>query len=178
MEVTVDRSMRLWWVFAVRGILFLLLGAYVFAWPASAYLALSFMFGLVILLAGLAELLRAYRDNLATGRGWHLFVGLVDILLGLILMSHLGASMDIMRIIVGGYFIIRGLTILNFRALARGSWWIILASVLVLLFGILVLFNPTFGAATIIIWTGLAFIITGILNILLGLRMRHIQSRR
>lgn len=175
MEITIGRSLRLWWVFALRGILFLLLGLYVFAWPVSAYLALSFIFGLVILLAGVAELLRAYRDNKASNRGWHLLAGLVDILLGVILMSHLSASMDIMRIIVGGYFIIRGMAILNFRALARGSWWVITGALLVLLFGILVLFNPAFGATTIIIWTGLAFIVTGILNIMLGLRMRPVQ---
>jgi uncharacterized membrane protein HdeD (DUF308 family) len=140
--------------------------------PASAYLALSFMFGLVILLAGIAELLHAYQDKGSANRGWHLFVGLVDLILGLILLSHLAASMDIMRIIIGFYFLFRGLSLFNFRRRALGKWWVIIGAIIVLTFGILVMANPVFGAMTIIIWTGLAFLVTGILNIMLGMRMK------
>lgn len=172
MEITVDRRFRHWWVFVLRGALFILLGIYVFASPASAYLALSFLFGLMILMAGIAELLHAYQDRGAASRGWHLFVGLVDIILGLVLLNHLAASMDILRIIVGIYFLFRGLSIFSFRGLARGSWWVIAGAVIVLIFGLMVLFNPVFGAMTVIIWTGMAFLVTGILNVLLGLRMK------
>ena len=172
MEITVSRSIRQWWVFVIRGVLFILLGAYVFASPASAYIALSFLFGLMIILAGVSELLHAYQDKGASNRGWHLFVGLVDLVIGLILCSHLYASMDVMRIIVGVYFLFRGITIFNFRGLAAGSWWGILGAIIVLVFAVLILANPAFGATTIIIWTGLAFIVTGILNIMLGLRLR------
>src|ERR1700744_3753048 len=172
MEITVSRSIRHWWVFVLRGVLFVLLGVYVFASPASAYVALSFLFGLMILLAGIAELLHAYQDRGSSNRGWHLFVGLVDIILGLISCARLAASMDVMRIIVGIYFLFRGISIFNFRGLARGSWWVVLGGIIVLLFGILVLVNPAFGTTTIIIWTGLAFLVTGILNIMLGLRMK------
>jgi len=176
MEITVIRSLRHWWVFVLRGILFILLGAYVFASPASAYVALSFLFGLMILLAGVSELLHAYQDKGAANRGWHLFVGLTDLLLGLILLSHLAASMDIMRVILGVYFLFRGLSVFNFRGFARRPAWILTGAVIVLLFGILVIADPEFGAATIVIWTGAAFIVTGILNVMLGLRMRPRSS--
>ncbi len=172
MEITVNRNLRHWWVFVLRGVLFILLSIYVFLSPVSAYLALGFLFGLMILLAGIAELLHAYQYRGSANRGWHLFVGLVDLILGLILCSHLAASMDILRIIVGIYFLFRGISIFNFRGLARGSWWVILGGLIVLFFGIMVLFNPVFGAATIIIWTGWAFLVTGILNVMLGLRMK------
>lgn len=172
MEITVDRSLRHWWVFVLRGIVFALVGVYIFMSPASAYLALSFMFGLVILLAGISELLHAYQDRGAANRGWHLFVGLVDLVIGLVLVSHLAASMDVLRVIMGVYFLFRGLSIVNFRRFARRPIWVLAGAVVVLLFGIMVIANPTFGAATIIIWTGAAFIVTGILNILLGIRMK------
>ncbi|HVW95169.1 MAG TPA: DUF308 domain-containing protein [Mucilaginibacter sp.] len=176
MEITVDRSLRHWWVFVLRGIIFVLLGIYIFSSPVSAYLALSFMFGLVILLAGVSELLHSYQDKGSASRGWHLFVGLVDLILGLILVSHLAASMDVMRIIVGIYFLFRGLSVFNFRALARGSVWVVLGAFVVLVFAMLVLFNPTFGTVTIIVWTSSAFIVTGILNIMLGIRMKPVSG--
>lgn len=172
MEITVDRSLRHWWVFVLRGVVFVVLGTYIFTSPASAYLALSFMLGLVILLAGISELLHAYQDKGAANRGWHLFVGLVDLGIGLILLNHLAASMDVLRVIIGVYFLFRGLSIFNFRRFARRPIWVLAGAVIVMLFGILVIANPVFGAATIIIWTSAAFIVTGILNILLGIRMK------
>ena len=172
MEITVDRSLRHWWVFVLRGILFVLLGIYVFMSPASAYIALSFLFGLIILLAGVSELLHAYQDKGSANRGWHLFVGLVDLIIGLILLSHLAASMDVMRVILGVYFLFRGISMFNFRGFAKRPGWILAGAVIILLFGILVIGNPVFGAATIVIWTGTAFIVTGILNVMLGLRMK------
>jgi len=152
--------------------MFMVLGAYIFASPVSAYLALGFMLGLVILLAGVAELVHAYEDKGSANRGWHLFVGLVDLVIGLVLMSQLAASMTVLRVIIGVYFLFRGLSILNFRRFARRPVWVLAGAVIVLLFGILVIADPVFGSATVIIWTGSAFIITGILNVLLGIRMK------
>jgi uncharacterized membrane protein HdeD (DUF308 family) len=172
MEITVDRSLRHWWVFVLRGVLFIILGIYMFMSPASAYVALSFLFGLIILLAGIGELVHSYQYRGAANRGWHLCVGLVDLLIGLILLSHLAAGMDVMRVILGVYFLFRGISLFNFRGFARRPGWILAGAVIVLLFGILVIANPVFGAATIIIWTATAFIITGILNVMLGLRIK------
>lgn len=173
MEITVDRSIRHWWVFLIRGILFLLVGIYLLASPVSGYLALSFLFGLIILLAGIAELLRAYQDRGTGNRGWHLFIGLVDILLGLILISHLAASMTVLRIIMGFYFLFKGITVLTYRsALNRSAWWLVLGGLVVIIFVFMIWFNPVFGAASVLLLTALAFILTGILNINLGLRMR------
>jgi len=172
MEITVDRSIRHWWVFLIRGLLFIIVGAYIAASPVSGYLALSFLLGLIILLAGVAELIRSYQDQGTGNRGWHLFAGLVDLLLGLILVSHLAASMIILRILVGFYFLFKGITVLTYRRSAVRAWWMILGALIILLFVIMIWFDPVFGMASVLMFTSLAFIVTGILNVMLGLRMR------
>lgn len=172
MEITVDRSLRLWWVFVVRGILFILLGIYLFTSPVSGLLALSFLFGLAILLAGVSELLRAYKDHGTGNRGWHLFVGLIDLLIGLILISHLAATMIILRFIIGFYFLFKGITLLTFSKHPANTIWLVIGGLIVLLFVGMIWFNPVFGSTTVIIWTALAFIVTGALNVMLGLRMK------
>ena len=174
MEITVDRSLRHWWIFVLRGVLFILLSIYIFMSPVSAYLALSFMLGLVILLAGVAELLHAYQDRGSGNRGWHLFAGIIELLLGLLLMSNLPASMDVLRIVIGVYFLFRGITVFNFRGLAKGSLWVILGALVIIVFGVMVLVNPVFGAMSIVLWTGMAFLVTGLLNVFMGLRMRRV----
>jgi uncharacterized membrane protein HdeD (DUF308 family) len=102
-----------------------------------------------------------------------LFIGLVDILLGLILVSHLAASMMILRIMMGFYFLFKGITVLTFRSFfSRSAWWLILGGLIVIIFVFMIWFNPVFGAASVLIFTALAFILTGILNINLGLRLK------
>lgn len=174
MEMSVDPSLRHWWVFLLRGILFILVGIYMLFAPASGYAALGFLFGLIILLAGISELLHVYRGRSARNRGWHLFLGIVDIILGIILMSNIAASAAILRIIVGIWFLIRGLSLFSFSALGGRSWLLAIGGILVIIFAVLVLFNPIFGAMTIVLWTAIAFIITGLFNVLLALRMKRV----
>lgn len=173
MDFSVDRKPRYWWVFLIRGILFILVGIYMISSPASSYAALGFMFGLIILLAGIAELLHVYRSNSAGNRGWHLFLGIVDVLLGIILMGHIAASVTILRIIVGIWFLLRGFSLLSFSRFTGKSWVITLGGILTIIFGVLILFNPVFGAMTIVLWTALAFIITGLFNVMLSFTLKR-----
>ena len=174
MEITVTRSPRYWWVFLLRGILFILVGIYMIASPLTSFIALGFMFGFIILLTGIAELMHAIRDHGAANRGWHLFLGIIDIILGIILMVHIAASVDLLRIIVGIWFLFRGISLISFSSLFGRSWVLILGGVLTILLGLLILFDPLFGALTIILWTAIAFILTGIFNVILGMRMRPV----
>jgi uncharacterized membrane protein HdeD (DUF308 family) len=174
MEITVDRSIRHWWVFLVRGILFILTGIYMISSPTTSFVALGFFFGLVILLAGVSELLHAYRSRRESSRSWHLMIGLIDIILGVVLMSHVSASVTVLRIIVGIWFLFRGISLLGFSGIMGKSWVLSLGGILTLLFGLLVLFNPAFGSMTIILWIAFAFILTGLFNILLSFRMKRL----
>ncbi|MBS1527412.1 MAG: DUF308 domain-containing protein [Bacteroidetes bacterium] len=174
MDMTVDRRLRNWWVFLIRGLLFILLGIYMIARPASGFAALGFLLGFIILVAGISELLHVVRDRGAFNRGWHLFIGILDILIGLILLSHIAASETILRIIVGIWFLFRGISLISFSGLLRRSWLMIIGGIIVIVFALLVLFNPVFGAMTIVLWTAIALIVTGVFNIMLAAWMKRL----
>ncbi len=173
MELSIDPVYRHWWAFLIRGLLFLLVGIYMIASPASSYVALGFMFGLIIFLAGVAEFLHVTRDNDPGSRGWHLMLGIIDVILGIVLMGHITTSVAILRFIVGIWFLLRGISVFRFSRRMGKSLWLTLGAVLIILFGLLILFNPTFGDMTIILWTAIAFIITGLFNIWIGAMMRR-----
>ena len=173
MEMSVDRSLRHWWVFLLRGILFILVGIYMICSPASSYAALGFMFGLVIFIAGISELLHVYHDRSSKNRGWHLFLGIVDLILGLVLMGHISASVTILRIIVGVWFLFRGLSLLSFSGFFKKSIMLAVGGIITIIFGALILFNAGFGAMTIVLFTAIAFIFTGVFNVVLGLGMKR-----
>jgi uncharacterized membrane protein HdeD (DUF308 family) len=173
MEITsLDRSLRYWWVILIRGILFILLGIYMVCNPLSGYAALGFLFGLLILLTGIAELFRVTRDHTQGGRTWHLLLGIIDIIIGIVLVTHIIASADILRVIVGIYFVFRGISLLSYSHFRGRSWPLILGGAITALFGLFIIFNAVFGAITIIIFTAIAFIIMGTFNVWLSLKMK------
>jgi hypothetical protein len=169
--LTVDRSLRHWWVFLLRGILFMLVGIYMICSPETGYVALGFFFGLVILLTGIAELLRVSADKDSGSRGWHLMLGIIDVILGVVLMGHIATSVAILRIIVGLWFLFRGFTLISFARLAR-TWLITLGGVVTVIFGLLIIFNASFGSMTVILFMAFAFIIMGIFNAWIGYTMK------
>jgi len=173
MEITsIDRSLRYWWVILIRGILFILLGIYMLYEPASGYAALGFLFGLFILLAGVAELLRVVGDHSSSSRAGHLLLGIIDLIVGIIFVTHIIASANVLRIIVGLYFFFRGISLLSYSHFRGRSWPLIIGGIITIIFGLLIMFNAIFGAITLIIFTAVAFIIMGIFNVWLGIHIR------
>lgn len=172
MDLSIDRSIRHWWVFLIRGILFILVGIYMIASPIASFIALGFLFGLMILLAGISELLNVTRDNNPGSRSWHLALGIIEVIFGIVLMTHVAASVAIIRIIVGLWFIFRGVTLFNVSRGIHTSWVPRLAAILIVILGLLILFDVVFGSMTIILFVAISFIVTGIFNVWLGYRMK------
>jgi uncharacterized membrane protein HdeD (DUF308 family) len=61
---------------------------------------------------------------------------------------------------------------LGFASLLQRPFWMIAGGILMILFALLIIFNPAIGAMTIVLWTAFAFIITGIFNSLLAFSLR------
>ena len=172
METSLDRSIRHWWVILLRGILFIAVGIYMVCSPQTAFETLGFLFGLTIFITGLAELVRATNDSTSTNRGWHIFLGIVDLIIGGVLMGHIAASVAILRLMVGLWFLFRGIWLFGFAGIMRHAWVTTLGGFLCIIFAGLIIFNVSFGSMTLILITALAFILAGLFNIILGLGVR------
>ncbi len=172
MEFTVVRGMRHWWVFVLRGLLFITAGIYMLLSPASSYAALGFFFGLIIFVAGVGELLHATGGHHPLKRRRHLLLGIIDLILGLVLMAYLVASMDILRVIVGLWFLFRGISLVSFSWFLGRSLFLIIGGILTAIFGLLIIFNGVFGSLTIIIFMSIALLVSGLFNVLQGWLMK------
>jgi len=172
MEITIDRSIRHWWIFVLRGAGFFFLAIYLFGSPDNALQIMGYLLSLAILFAGLTEIFHAYNDSLSPMRGGHYVIGIIDVILSIILFSHVGASITILRIILGLYILFRAISILSFRNSFGRNWWVTIGGLIIFIFGLIVLFNAGFGNMTMVTWTAIAFLFMGVMNILLGLRMR------
>lgn len=68
-------------------------GILIFAYPNRGYLALATLFGWLMFLSGILEAaLSAMNRHFVTGRGWMAVGGLIEIILGLILIFNVSLS--------------------------------------------------------------------------------------
>jgi len=165
-------SIRHWWLFLLRGLLFVILGIYMVSSPLASFVALNFVFGVIIFLGGVAEVMHAYANRYIVGWNLRFLLGLIDMALGIVLVCDLRISLSILPFAVGIWFLFRGFSLFSFASVVRKSAWMVLAGFITILFALLIIFNPAFGAMTIILWTAAAFIAIGIFNGMLAFRLK------
>lgn len=178
-----QERLKNWWLLLLSGILFVLFSFYIFSRPLASYLALSLFFAATFLLSGFFETVYAFssrRDN--AGWGWALFGGIVNIIFGGFLLSSPTLSMTVLPMYIGFVILFRStLGIFHAFSLRRigipGWGWALFTAVIGVLFAIVMITDPAFGGLTIVIYTGIAVLMLGIVQITLSFRLRSIRNR-
>jgi uncharacterized membrane protein HdeD (DUF308 family) len=109
------------WLYVILGVLAIAVGVIMARLPLNAAITLVWAIGLWMIAAGVFELAIASRFSLH--RGWLIFIGLVDIVLGGLLMwiDPLSA-LQVLAFLVGFNFVMRGIASIMFsRALRQLS---------------------------------------------------------
>ena len=102
------QAIRYWWLLLLAGIVLLLTGILVFIFPGRSYLGMSLLFGWVILLAGILEVVISTANrHFITGRGWMLAGGIIQIVLGVILIFNVGLSASMLPFFLGFWLLMR-----------------------------------------------------------------------
>ena len=87
------RAIKHWWLLAVAGILCILLGIVVFAFPLQSYVTLAILFGVLLLIVGAAKLISASTSaNFFMMRGYVIVSGVLDLLIGIFLCIYPGVG--------------------------------------------------------------------------------------
>ena len=124
-------------------------------------------FSIVIIVIGISEIMNAFAGGNSRHWGWGLFIGLLDLIIGFILLIHPIITEDILPYIVGFILMFKSIDYiaesLQMSSLKIRGWgWIFIAGIITLFFSFMIVFYPLFGIFNIIIWTGLSFIFAGI----------------
>ena len=159
------QAIRYWWLLLLTGIALFIIGLVVFLYPAQSYLGMSLMFGFLIFFSGLFQIiLSAGNKHYMTGRGWMLAGGIIEVILGVILILNtalsaatLGSDMNAMNV--------------------PGSGWTIVSGVLLLLLSMWILFQPIlFGTAAVIIWVGISLLFAGMSTCIFAFQLRDVHK--
>ncbi|ANH82646.1 hypothetical protein A8C56_18190 [Niabella ginsenosidivorans] len=178
-----QERLKNWWLLLLSGILFLLLGFYMFSQPLASYLALSLFFAATFLVSGIFEVAYAFSSkSYDAGWGWALFGGIVNIIFGIFLLSYPALTMTVLPMYIGFVILFRSiLGIFHSFSLKRigisGWGWALFAAIIGIVFAIMMITNPVFGGLTIVAYTAIALLMLGLVQIALSLRLKNIKNR-
>ena len=181
------QSVKYWWLLLLTGIALLVIGIVVFAFPAQSYIGLSLMFGWLILLSGIFQvILSTANKHYITGRGWMLAGGIIEIVLGAILVWNVALSAATLPIFLGFWLMFRGFSAIGLGGdmssmNVPGSAWTIISGILLLLCSLWVLIQPlVFGTTMVVVWVGISLLFAGIAAISLAMQLKsahqHLQK--
>ena len=169
---------RAWMAIVLRGIAAILIGMLTFKWPNVSVGALVILFGGFVMLDGLLEVLVSMRAK-AGGSDWGaaLMLGLVEVILGLLIIMWPGMTARVVLLFIGAWAIIRGVlelyAAIQLRKMIAGEALLATVGVLSILFGVIVFARPEIAAIGILWTIGVYLIVSGVLLVLLGMRMRR-----
>lgn len=178
----VRNNVKYWWLYLLNGIIFLIAGFIVFSNPFSSYVLLSIFFSISLFITGISEIAFALSNkNAHTGWGWALASGIVDVVMGGILIGYPAISMAVLPLFLAFWFMFRGISLIGFsiqlQADSIPNWgWLLVGGILLIIIAIVILDNPALGVAAILGLMAAAFWATGILSILFAFRLRHVKK--
>ncbi len=169
-----------WWISLLLGIVYILAGFWVFQTPLVSYVSLSIVFSVFIFASGLSQIIFSTSNrNKVEGWGWYLAGGVLDLMIGILLITHPLMTMAILPFYVGFWLLFQGFMAIGlsfqFKAVRTPSWgWLLFLGILTMLFSFLLLANPVFAGLSIVYMTAMALICAGIFRIFLAFSLKRI----
>jgi uncharacterized membrane protein HdeD (DUF308 family) len=149
---------RNWKVVAARGVLGLVIGLIAFIFPGPTLLSLVTLFAIYLIIDGILAIVAAVHAARRQERwGYLTFEGIVGILAGIIAMALPGITVLVFVGLLAAWAFISGT--LEFRAAYNlekdhGRWWLALGGIVSIIFGIVLVAAPEFGAVVVSWWVG------------------------
>lgn len=181
LDMTTATTMaRSWWMFILRGVLAILFGLVCLVFPPLAILALATLFGFWLLLDGVSELVVAWQMRSKGGWWLPLLEGIAGVVAGFLALIWPGITAVVLVLFVGIWAIMTGLfevwAAVRLREQIKGEFWLGLAGVISVLFGIYVIIFPGAGILSVLWLIAIFAIAFGISLIGLGWRLRRIHE--
>ena len=171
---------HLWKSTLLSGILSLIVGVLILAWPGRTILVAAIMFGIYLLITGAAQVFFAFSLHVSAGSRILLFIsGAASLILAVLAFRHFGkdqlTAILLLAIWIGIGFIFRGVGT-TVSAISDphlpGRGWSIFVGLISLLAGIVVLASPLESIVTLAIVVGVWFVVIGIFEIVSSFGIR------
>jgi uncharacterized membrane protein HdeD (DUF308 family) len=170
---------HLWKSVLALGVLNLLLGAVVLIWPGDSIVVASVVFGVYLLVSGIAQAIAAFTVDMSLGSRILFFIsGALSVVLGYFAFREFnnGAAVWMLAIWIGVEFIFQGVaaTVLAIEvpALPERGWYVFVG-LLTVIAGVVTLVWPISSIAVLALTAGIWLAIIGITAVVWALSARR-----
>jgi uncharacterized membrane protein HdeD (DUF308 family) len=171
---------RNWWVVVVRGLLALSFGLAAILWPGATLMTLVLLFGGFAIADGALALVGLFNRDSPAHRWEMALHGIVSIGCGVLTIVWPGiTTLALLYLIAARAILTGGLAIaaaIELRKAIANEWLLALTGILALLFGAGVAIWPGAGALALLGVIATYAILTGLLLIGLGIRLRRMRQ--
>jgi len=156
---------------AVGGILAVIIGILILAWPAKTAMVITVLVAIYAVTAGL--IYTGIGIGSKTKGGWarvgHIVLGVLFVIAGIIAFLYLGATTAalafLLGLLVGMMWIIEGIVSLSTLGDASSRGWTVFFAVLSIVAGIVLLFAPIWGIVVLFTLLGISLVVLGIIQV-------------
>ena len=179
---TARRAVKNWWVSILIGVLAVILGIWCMVTPDTTLVALTMVFVVAFLVSGIFEIIFAVGNRSMQGWGWALAGGILDLLLGILLLAlPLPVITLVLIYFVGFWLLIRSIWAIGIASdlshWKNSGWgWLLALAILGVIFAFLFFLSPMFGGGMIVWFASFAFLFYGIFRIYLGFRLKSFKN--
>jgi uncharacterized membrane protein HdeD (DUF308 family) len=173
-----DLARRLWMSAILFGLLAVILGVVILAWPGPSIVVAAVLFGVYLVVSGVALVVLALSLPVSAGSRFLNFIsGVLSVILGILAFRHFGQGYAILllAIWIGIGFIFRGVTAVASAVGDRGfpgRGWAIFFGVISIIAGVVVLAYPFDSIVTLALVVGIWLIVIGVMEVISGFGMR------
>ena len=166
---------RVWWLFFALGLVSVVVGFLAISSAFIATMASVIVFGVLLLIAGITELVHAVMVRNLRGAAMHLIAAVLYLLVGLFLLEDPIKAAAVLTLLLAASFFVGGLVRIIYSLVERfpGWPWVLLNGAVDLLLGAFILIGwPESSLRIIGLFVGIDLLLHGWSWVLLGLTVR------
>ena len=168
---------RNWGWLVLRGVVAILFGVLTAFQPGITLAALVLLFGAYALTDGIATIVWSIANRRDEPQWVSLiFSGLLSIGAGVVTFFWPAMTTVVLLFVIAGWAMVTGIATIaaaiQLRKVIVGEWRLVLFGLMSVAFGVILLAAPAVGALAMVFWIGGYAIVSGVLLISLGLRLR------
>lgn len=165
----------------IFSILFILIGAFLLARPEDAIHLVSYALGIILALWGAISIVQFFTDRESQNYLEFSFIlGVFMFIFGIIIIVKPNTVASIIPLLLGIWMLINGVTKLSYALTLnknKNAASSIIISILIIVLGILLVFNPFAGAKTLVQILGVTIIIYSVLDLAECFAIRKIVKK-
>lgn len=173
-----DEAADRWWIFLVTGIAWLVFSLIVFQWDYTTVSAISYLFGIVAIVAGVNEFLAISVST--TGWKWvHGILGVLFVLAGIYALWHPYSTFNALAALMGLFLLVKGIFDLTVAFVTKGEfelWWLhLVAGLIEIGLAFWVAGDWQSKAILLVVYVGIVALMRGITEIFMAFKLRGLR---